>query len=205
MDLRERRRRSTMRHVQQVALDLFEERGFDAVSVAQVAAAAQIAERTVYRHFGTKEMLVVHDEADDAFLADLLRHAAVVGAVDAVEAALAGPAAHGWRRGGPTAQAWLRKMRLLRATPALRTVFEQAVSELGDALGAAEQGGCGADAFAARVRGRAVAAMLAAAAEAWVASDGDDDLAAFVRAGVEALRTPARPGAGTQSRGSAIP
>ena len=41
--------------VEQVALQLFEQRGFDAVTVDDVALAAQISPRTFYRHFAAKD------------------------------------------------------------------------------------------------------------------------------------------------------
>ncbi|RRR99837.1 TetR family transcriptional regulator [Glycomyces terrestris] len=54
-----------MHRIQEAALDLFEEQGFDAVAIEAVAAAAEVSPRTVYRYFGTKEMLVIWDEADE--------------------------------------------------------------------------------------------------------------------------------------------
>lgn len=188
VDLRQRRRATTMRHVQRVALDLFERHGYDAVSVAQVAAAADVAERTVYRHFGTKEGLVVHDEADDAFIGDVVRRARRVGALAAVAEALDALPGDAWSGPGAPVADWLRKLRLLRGTPALRTVFAQATAELGDALGAAEAEATGAGPYATRVRGRAVAAMLAVAVDAWVDGDGEPDLRVLVADGVAALR-----------------
>ena len=51
-----------MRAVQDAALDLFEARGFDGVTVEEVATRAEVSPSTVYRHFGTKESLVLWDE-----------------------------------------------------------------------------------------------------------------------------------------------
>ncbi|GAB2598382.1 TetR/AcrR family transcriptional regulator [Pseudactinotalea suaedae] len=62
--LREQWRRSAMRTIQERALDLFDERGFDAVTIEQVAAAAEVSPSSVYRYFGTKEGLLVADDFD---------------------------------------------------------------------------------------------------------------------------------------------
>ena len=53
-----------MRTIQESALDLFDERGFDAVTIEEIAAAAEVSPSSVYRYFGTKEGLVVADEFD---------------------------------------------------------------------------------------------------------------------------------------------
>jgi len=62
--LRERWRQNAMRTIQERALDLFDERGFDAVTIEEIAAAAEVSPSSVYRYFGTKEGLVVADEFD---------------------------------------------------------------------------------------------------------------------------------------------
>jgi AcrR family transcriptional regulator len=62
--LRERWRINAMRTIQERALDLFDERGFDAVTIEQIAAAAEVSPSSVYRYFGTKEGLIVADEFD---------------------------------------------------------------------------------------------------------------------------------------------
>ncbi len=63
--LRERKKAATMHRVQEAALDLFAVRGFDGVTIEEVADAAEVSPSTVYRYFGTKEGLVLHDEYDD--------------------------------------------------------------------------------------------------------------------------------------------
>lgn len=60
-----------MRHIQGVALDLFDEHGYVRVTVEQVAAAADVSPSSVYRYFGTKERLVLHDEYDPQMLSIL--------------------------------------------------------------------------------------------------------------------------------------
>ncbi|MFD7339407.1 TetR/AcrR family transcriptional regulator [Streptomyces violascens] len=64
MGLRERKRQQTYEAVSETAIALFLERGFDKVSVAEVAAAAGISKPTLFRYFPAKEDLVLHRFAD---------------------------------------------------------------------------------------------------------------------------------------------
>ena len=57
-----------MRHVQSVAIDLFERHGFGKVTIEQIARAADVSPSSIYRHFGTKEQLVLWDEYDPMLL-----------------------------------------------------------------------------------------------------------------------------------------
>ena len=64
MGLRERKKRRMYEVVSETAVRLFLEKGFDAVSVAEVAAAAGISKPTLFRYFPAKEDLVLHRIAD---------------------------------------------------------------------------------------------------------------------------------------------
>lgn len=56
--LRERKKRATREALAKTARRLFAERGFEAVTVAEIAVAAGVSEKTVFNHFATKEDLV---------------------------------------------------------------------------------------------------------------------------------------------------
>jgi AcrR family transcriptional regulator len=56
-DLRERKKQRTRQLIAETARRLFKERGFDAVTVDDVARAADVARKTVFNYFPTKEDL----------------------------------------------------------------------------------------------------------------------------------------------------
>lgn len=60
--LQERRKRRTRAQIAQVAMRLFLERGFDQVSVGEIAEAAEVAEKTIYNHFPLKANLVFDED-----------------------------------------------------------------------------------------------------------------------------------------------
>ncbi|MBD0689562.1 TetR family transcriptional regulator [Streptomyces sp. CBMA123] len=59
LPLRERKKIQTGIRIFRAAIGLFAERGFDQVSVAQIAAAADVSKMTVFNYFPTKEDLVM--------------------------------------------------------------------------------------------------------------------------------------------------
>ncbi|KOU62000.1 TetR family transcriptional regulator [Streptomyces sp. WM4235] len=62
--LRESKKLRTRQRLATTALELFLERGFDAVSVTDVAAAAEVSKPTLFRYFPSKEDLILDRFAD---------------------------------------------------------------------------------------------------------------------------------------------
>ncbi|MFF0097293.1 TetR family transcriptional regulator [Streptomyces canus] len=62
--LRQRKKQRMYETLSEIAIRLFLEKGFDAVSVAEIAAAAEISKPTLFRYFPAKEDLVLHRIAD---------------------------------------------------------------------------------------------------------------------------------------------
>ena len=72
--LRERKKARTRRHIADTAARLFAEHGYEKVTVSDVAREAEVAEQTVYNHFGSKEHLVTdRDEQIKDQLCELIR------------------------------------------------------------------------------------------------------------------------------------
>lgn len=72
--LRERKKARTRRLIADTAALLFAERGYENVTVSDVAREAEVAEQTVYNYFPTKERLVTdRDEELHDRLTDLIR------------------------------------------------------------------------------------------------------------------------------------
>src|SRR5579859_4101407 len=72
--LRELKKARARRHIADTAARLFAERGYEHVTVTDVARAAEVAEQTVYNYFPTKEHLVTdRDEQVRERLVDLIR------------------------------------------------------------------------------------------------------------------------------------
>jgi AcrR family transcriptional regulator len=57
---RERKRDRTASHLSKTAFELFEKRGYEAVTMEQLAAVADVSKVTLYKYFPVKEALLAH-------------------------------------------------------------------------------------------------------------------------------------------------
>jgi len=70
--LRERKKQKTRGTIQEHALRLIAAQGYDATTVDQIAAAAEISPSTFFRYFKSKEDVVIEDDYDPIMMAEFL-------------------------------------------------------------------------------------------------------------------------------------
>ncbi len=130
MGLRESKKLQTRQLIANAAMGMFVKRGFDHVTVAEVAAAAGVSEKTVFNYFPTKEDLFF-DEVDE-------REAALVEAVsnrepgESVPAALERVQAAGCGR--LCSEGFARFARIIDESPALQAKELELMARFTDAL-----------------------------------------------------------------------
>jgi AcrR family transcriptional regulator len=179
--LRERRRIRTRRTIQAQALQLFADKGFQATTIEEIAAAAEMAPRTFFRYFPTKEEVVFWSEfppmlaefvavrPDDEPALEALRHGIVEGL------------AANWDQ-DEERERLLERLRLAFRTPALHPRMRQQqahwAAELAEIL--ADRLGERPDNLEVRIIAAAIAAAVWVAAEEWQAQDGRQELGALI-------------------------
>ncbi|HQU26094.1 MAG TPA: helix-turn-helix domain-containing protein [Acidimicrobiales bacterium] len=179
------------------ALDLFSERGYEATTVADVAARAGLSERTFFRHFPDKREVLF--DGSRALEAEVTAAVGACGASSALGAALTGLAAGATALEGAVGLERARvRARLVTSTAELREREQMKRAELSDAVARSLAArGC-PPGEAALAAGLAVVTFESAFA-AWVGGDGTRGLAEeLVRAtgalaALVATATPAPP------------
>ena len=129
---RDRKKLAGMRQIQSAALDLFEARGFDAVTVEEIAAVAGVSAPTVYRQFGTKEQLVLWDEYDPSLFAAIRDRLAVEPPMAAVRHGLVGTLDKIYAE---DAGRILRRSRLIGTDPGLKAASAAGTAKMREQLG----------------------------------------------------------------------
>jgi AcrR family transcriptional regulator len=85
--LRERKKARTRAAIRQHALRLFREQGYQATTVEQIAAAAEVSPSTFFRYFPTKEDVVLRDDLDTRMLEAFSRQPPGLAPIPAIRAA----------------------------------------------------------------------------------------------------------------------
>jgi AcrR family transcriptional regulator len=169
--LRERQRVRTRASIQEHALRLFLERGYDATTVAEVAAAAAVSSMTVFRHFPTKEDLVVADDYDPLIVERIVAQPTSDPPIRRIAAGLLA----GVGELSPSERALLlARLRLVLGTPALRARQWDGQYATQRAIVAALDGS--ADELELWVGAGACLAAASAAVVRWTEQDGRPDV-----------------------------
>ncbi|MFG3119947.1 TetR/AcrR family transcriptional regulator [Streptomyces sp. NPDC048197] len=84
--LRERKKAQTRQRIAAVAWQLFAERGFEAVTVNEIAEAAEVAKATLFAYFPTKESLALQGVGDDDLAGIVTRRPAGQSPLEALRA-----------------------------------------------------------------------------------------------------------------------
>jgi AcrR family transcriptional regulator len=199
--LRERHRKRTAAELEEAALVLFCEKGFDAVTIDDIAAAADVSRRTFFRYFASKEDVILSDHPKrlDELAAALDRRPADESPLAALRHAIISLA------GSYEEQRdhMLRRFRLMTTTPALEARslclqrnWETAVT----GMLAARMGVDPAEDLRPGVVAATTMAAMRIATANWLALGGQGDLPKIVAdaldlldGGLQAAAAPARP------------
>jgi mycofactocin system transcriptional regulator len=160
--------------IEHIALDLFTDRGFDTTTVDDIATAAGIGRRTVFRYYASK-----NDIPWGAFDEQLDRMRAMFAALPTDLPVMAGvrAAVLDFNEVDPDEQPWhRRRLRLILGTPALQahstlryTAWRRVVAEY-----AASRLGLGPDELVPQTIGHASLGVALAAYERWLTEEGGE-------------------------------
>jgi len=174
--LRERKKQKTRWSIQEHALRLFQEQGYEQTTVDQIAAAAEISPSTFFRYFKTKEDVVIEDEYDPLLLKLIAEEPADRPPLAALRHVLR--TAFGGMSADELAKVYQRT-KLQMSVPALRMRMLDGFSGNLDMLAGAlaKQAGRDADDYEMRVFAGAVTGVMLVAIFAWVQGGGTGNLA----------------------------
>ncbi len=88
LGLRERKKQRTKEAIQREALRLFEAQGYEATTIEQIAAAADISPSTFFNYFPAKEDVIIFDPYDPQLMAAVLSRPAGEPLIDTLRQAL---------------------------------------------------------------------------------------------------------------------
>ena len=145
------------------ALEAFAEQGYDAAATAQIAQRAEVSEMTLFRHFPTKEALLLDDPFDPLMAESVRARPEHEPAMQAL--------AQGIRQlDGESTEALRVVLRIVAGTPTLQGAIERnsekTIAALVDALT-----DCGVDKTQARVAATAMIGGLSVALLDWAQSE----------------------------------
>lgn len=188
LGLRERNKLRTRQEIADATLRLATERGLEHVTVEQIAAAADVAPRTFFRYFDSKEDALLADHSDrTALLRHTLRNRpASEGPLTAVRAAILEVAGDLEDH----RELMLCKIQLMDSNPTLHAQSLERMAELEQMIAEAlaERSGVDLDEdYRPFIIAAAVCSAMRVAIDRWGASGGEGDLTALVARALDLL------------------
>jgi AcrR family transcriptional regulator len=185
VSLRERKKAETRQRIQDEAMRLFLERGYDATTVEEIAAAAGVSHMTFFRHYPSKDDVVVTDDYDP-LLAELIRaRPATEHPVERVRATVLAGLAAVYADGRDTI---LARAQLIQSTPALRARALENQRDTEALFAAALAPAGGEDSLEVQVLAAACVAALVTAVNRWAEQPERAELPELVDRCFAALR-----------------
>ena len=181
--LQARKKLAAMHRIQDAALDLFDEHGFDAVTIEAIAEAAESSPRTVYRYFGTKEMLVIWDEEDEPAVSPIVERLTGSDPIGAVRQAMR---AAFTAMGENDLRQIRRRVRLVYANASIEAALTLHAYEKSRRIAAAMAGARGDD-LEAQVFAHALVGGLLGAMRHWCLSGATTSPSEFVDRALDVL------------------
>jgi len=184
--LRELKKQRTRWAIQEHALRLIARQGYEATTVEQIAAAAEISPSTFFRYFPTKEDVVIADDYDPMIVAALAARPAEEGPITACRGAMRDVFA---QIGNAERAGVYERTRLIMSVPALRArTYDSLTSTMRMLVESfAARTGRAPDDFRVRSIAGAVIGALFASLFAWADSDGREDFVELVDTSLELL------------------
>ncbi len=180
------------RSIQEHALALFVERGYDATTVADVAQAAEVSSMTVFRYFPTKEDLVLTDEFDPVLTERVRARPASEGPMRRIAATLVESMAETSEQ---DRRMLLTRLRLGMATPALRARYldNQFLTQQALVQALRDDPADPEEEFRLNVAAGACLAAVTTALVRWADQDGEPDPAELMARALAIVTTGATP------------
>lgn len=189
--LRARKKQRTREAIQREALRLFQERGYDATTIEQIAEAADISPSTFFNYFPTKEDVVLSDPYDPMMMALFRARPADEQLSVMIRRALSEDMAGVFERDRDLI---LARARVGLAVPAVRARMWAEVERGQELLIGvlAERTGRDRDDFELRVAATVVTSALYTAVLEWVRLDGREDFPGLIGRALDVVDAGAR-------------
>lgn len=185
--LRERKKAKMRALIQEHALRLFRECGYDETSVEDIAEAAEVSPSTVFRYFPTKPDLVIYDDLDERMIEAFRAQPPELNAIQTLRASFR---SEYWRMIAEQLDVQREREELLRSVPELQAAmlgeFARTLNEIAELL-AERSGRTPNDNEVLALAGAVIGVTIAA----WFAQDDGDwsQFVARVETGLERLET----------------